>query len=250
MKGQLAKHIHAHPFPLLFATLSGAHLYGFPSENSDYDLRGVHLLPLEQVLGLKETEETVTTMYEEDGLEIDLVTHDAAKFFGMMLKRNGYVLEQLYSPHILHSSPEHDELKELGKGCITRFHAHHYLGFAQNQWKMFKGEEVKRAKPLLYTYRVLLTGIYLMRTGEIEANLRALKNDHDLPFLDELILFKTENGEKANLPEVDVDFHEKHFNALLRLLAEERDRSSLPEEATVRDDLNDLLIRIRLKKNA
>jgi len=34
------------PHPLLFATISGAHLYGFPSPDSDYDLRGVHILPL------------------------------------------------------------------------------------------------------------------------------------------------------------------------------------------------------------
>ena len=30
-----------HAYPLLFATISGAHLYGFPSADSDYDLRGV-----------------------------------------------------------------------------------------------------------------------------------------------------------------------------------------------------------------
>ncbi len=30
-------------YPLLFITISGAHLYGFPSPDSDYDLRGVHL---------------------------------------------------------------------------------------------------------------------------------------------------------------------------------------------------------------
>jgi hypothetical protein len=39
----------AHPRPLLFATVSGAHLYGFASPDSDYDLRGVHLLPAEEV---------------------------------------------------------------------------------------------------------------------------------------------------------------------------------------------------------
>jgi len=33
-----------HPYPLLFATVSGAHLYGFPSPDSDYDLRGAHIL--------------------------------------------------------------------------------------------------------------------------------------------------------------------------------------------------------------
>ena len=46
MDPRLTKQIDEHPYPLLFATISGAHLYGFPSPDSDYDLRGVHLLPL------------------------------------------------------------------------------------------------------------------------------------------------------------------------------------------------------------
>lgn len=40
------------PYPFLFATISGAHLYGFPSPDSDYDLRGVHILPVKELLGL------------------------------------------------------------------------------------------------------------------------------------------------------------------------------------------------------
>ena len=65
-----------HPYPLLFATISGAHLYGFPSPDSDYDLRGVHLLPLQDVVGLKPGRETIEMSGIHDGLEIDLVTHD------------------------------------------------------------------------------------------------------------------------------------------------------------------------------
>ncbi len=42
------------PDPLLFATVSGAHLYGFPSRDSDVDLRGVHLLPAADLVGLRE----------------------------------------------------------------------------------------------------------------------------------------------------------------------------------------------------
>ena len=38
--------------------ISGAHLYGFPSPDSDFDLRGVHLLPLEQVVGPAAGQET------------------------------------------------------------------------------------------------------------------------------------------------------------------------------------------------
>src|SRR5690606_16523964 len=99
------------PYPLLFATLCGAHLYGFPSADSDFDLRGVHLLPLHELLGLQPRRETVERFERREGLELDLVTHDARKFFLLLLERNGNVLEQLYSPLILRTSPEHEELK-------------------------------------------------------------------------------------------------------------------------------------------
>lgn len=42
-------------------------------------------------------------------------------------------------------------------------------------------------KPLLYVYRVLLTGIWLMRTSEVEANLVTLNETFRLPYLHDLI---------------------------------------------------------------
>ena len=47
------------PAPV-FATVSGAHLYGFASPDSDVDLRGAFLLPLRDVLGLRPAAETIT----------------------------------------------------------------------------------------------------------------------------------------------------------------------------------------------
>jgi uncharacterized protein len=169
--------IAGQPYPLLFATISGAHLYGFPSPDSDYDLRGVHILPARESVGLDPGQETIEISEVRDGLEIDLVTHDAKKFFLLLLKKNGYVLEQLYSPLILRTSPEHEELKEIARGCITRHHSHHYFGFAETQWQLFDKERPRRVKPLLYVYRVLLTGIHLMRTGEVDANLPGLNGE-------------------------------------------------------------------------
>src|SRR5205809_5022119 len=133
--------IAAHPYPLLFATISGAHLYGFPSPDSDYDLRGTHLLPLEHIVGLDSGDETVERSGVHDGLEIDLVTHDARKFFGLLLKKNGYVLEQVLSPLVVYTTPEHVELKEIARQCVTRHHAHHYLGFSETQWRLFQKED-------------------------------------------------------------------------------------------------------------
>src|SRR5476651_647351 len=184
------------PYPLLFVTISGAHLYGFPSPDSDFDLRGVHLLPLTEVVGMKTGQETVEKSGVHDGLEIDLVTHDAHKFFGLLLKKNGYVLEQVLSPLVIHTTPEHAELKEIAKNCITKHHAHHYLGFAETQWKLFEKESPPRVKPLLYVYRVLLTGIHLMQTGVIEANLLRLNETANLGYLDDLIQRKLGGKEK------------------------------------------------------
>lgn len=244
---KLKKIASEHPFPLVFATVSGAHLYGFPSPDSDFDLRGVHVLPLKDIVGLEIGRETIQTEEIREGLELDLVTHDAKKFFTLMLRKNGYVLEQLYSPLIVQSSPEHEELKKIGKRCLTRHHAHHYFGFSRTEWKLFEKESPHRVKPLLYIFRVLLTGIHLMQTGEIEANLVKLNEHFKLPYLPELIERKISGTEKGNLPGIDIKFYEKEFERLTTQLEYAHSMSNLPERPTAKDDLNDLLIRLRLK---
>ena len=243
---RVTNEIASQPYPLLFATISGAHLYGFPSPDSDYDLRGVHILPAREVLGLDPGRETIEVAAVRDGLEIDLVTHDVKKFSGLLLKKNGYVLEQLFSPLVLHTTPEHEELKAIAKTCVTRHHSHHYFGFAETQWNLFDKERPRRVKPLLYVYRVLLTGVHLMRGGEIEANLVRLNDDFKLPYLSELIERKLAGPEKSALSDVDVEFHRREFERLRGMLEDAYRASSLPEAPAGREALNDLLIRLRL----
>lgn len=244
---KMMQHVRTHPFPLVFATISGAHLYGFPSLDSDFDLRGVHLLPLETVVGLDVGKQTVEKEGVYDGLEIDLVTHDAAKFFGLMLRRNGYVLEQVWSPLVVYTTPEHDELKEIASKCITKHHAHHYLGFAATQWKLFAKETPPRVKPLLYVYRVLLTGIHLMRTGIVESNLVKLSETSRLSYVDELIDRKRSGPEKGTLEAADLAFHRGEYERLTTELESAHQESNLPESPLARDALNDLLVRLRLQ---
>ena len=144
---RLHRIVAAHPYPLLFATISGAHLYGFPSPDSDFDLRGAHELPVEKVVGLDVHDETVEDSRLIEGLEMDIVSHDIRKFFRLLLKKNGYVLEQLFSPLVVHTTPEHDELKQIAQGCITKHHSHHYFGFAETQWKLFANLSSSVQKP-------------------------------------------------------------------------------------------------------
>jgi predicted nucleotidyltransferase len=246
---RLQRIITSQPYSLLFATISGAHLYGFPSPDSDFDLRGVHVLPLEKIVGLDIRDETIQDSRVIEGLEMDIVSHDTRKFFGLLLKKNGYVLEQLYSPLIVHTTPEHAELKTIAHSCITRHHSHHYFGFAETQWKLFLKESPQRVKPLLYVYRVLLTGIHLMRTGEVQANLVTLNESFRLPYIADLVARKLGGPEKSTLNDADVEFHRLEYERLRGGLQAAHDASRLPElpDDETHTALNDLLVRIRTR---
>lgn len=234
-------------YPSVFFTVSGAHLYGFPSADSDYDLRGIHVLPIESIAGLDTGPDTIEITEHRNGLDADVVCHDVKKFFLMLLRRNGYVLEQLTSPLKVVTSSEHDELLSLVPSLLTRQHSHHYLGFAQTQWNLFNKEEHKRVKPLLYTFRVLLTGIHLMRSGKVEANLPNLNAEFRLPYLEDLIEKKVAGKEKGELPRRDFSLYVKEYERLVGMLEAAAVATSLPDRPSARPALHDLLVRVRKK---
>lgn len=74
---------------LLFVTVSGAHLYGFPSPDSDVDLRGSFAAPLESLLGLDTPRETWEPKGILGGVEVELVGHEIAKYMRLLVKPNG-----------------------------------------------------------------------------------------------------------------------------------------------------------------
>jgi predicted nucleotidyltransferase len=229
---------------LIFATVSGAHLYGFASVDSDVDLRGVHLLPAADVVGLRPARETLQHMEMREGVELDVVTHDLLKFCRLLLRHNGYVAEQLLSPLVVASSALHRDLVELWPGVVTRHHCHHYLGFAATQWKLF--ERNGELKPALYTLRVLLTGIHLMRTGEVVADLRQLWPDHSVPYVGDLIDAKR-LGEHAPMGSlVPADLLRSDIVRLRATLAEAAAASHLPERPSAHDALHNLVVNARL----
>jgi predicted nucleotidyltransferase len=133
------------PYPLVFATVSGAHLYGFASVDSDFDLRAAHVLPAAEVLGLRTGPSTVQHDGLRDGIELDVVSHDLHKFAKLLASPNGYVLEQLLSPLVVVTSDLHDTLRALAPGLISRGHAHHYLGFGAGQQRLY--ERTGEVKP-------------------------------------------------------------------------------------------------------
>ena len=230
----------------IFVTVSGAHLYGFSSPDSDYDLRGAHQAPLRDLVGLFPPRETIEVAEERDGLEWDIVSHEIRKFCALICKDSGYALEQLCSPLVVYTSPAHQELKSLALNSLNRKFARHYLGFADNQWRLFLKDSPPRVKPLLYIYRVLLTGAHLLQSGELEANLPALNADFKSQTIADLIELKLNGAERQTLENADLPFYKSEYQNLRARLQNAEEGSPLPAEADIKPALHDWLIRLRL----
>jgi len=241
---RLADLARTHVPGVRFITVSGAHLYGFPSEDSDVDLRGCYTLPLEDLVGLRRPVETRDHKLDLAGREVELVAHEAGKYLRLLCKHNGYILEQIFSPLVVLGQDFLDQLRPLAQRCVTRNCYRHYRGFVQTQLKLLEKEEVKKAKTLLYAYRVLLSGIHLLRTGEVQANIVALNREFCLPFIDELIARK-QAKEHGGLTGLDYAWHRAElarWEARLDLAFAE---SKLPEEP-LRDEVHAFLVGLRL----
>jgi predicted nucleotidyltransferase len=232
--------------PPVFATVSGAHLYGFESPDSDVDLRGAFVMPLADRCRLRPPPETITVSRILDGMELDWVAHDVRKFALLMTRRNGYVLEQLYSPLVVHGDERLTELREIGTGCIVRHLYHHYRGFAAT-----KRKDVERptatAKDLLYLIRVYLSGLHVLASGRIEAHLPTMLEEHPVEGVDELIERKRTGAEHQQLAGGEWERWRALADGLEQELLAAFERSTLPDEPTSVPQLDDFVVRTSLE---
>ena len=241
----LIRFARRHPFPLLYASVHGSRLYGFDVPDSDWDLRGCHVLPTRQVLGLQEGPDTITRKAESEETGVELVTHEVRKLFRLLLKGNGNILEEALSPLVLVTGEFHDELKEIAGQCISKAHAGHYLGMARQARSVLDKPGRQEVKYALHTYRALLTGIHLMETGELECNLRHLNREARLSHVEELLERRRANPEDQHLTETEAGLMASEFDRLVLRLKEAADRSARPAKPRVGPQLDDLLVRVR-----
>jgi len=238
--------IDAHPHDVLFLTASGAHLYGFPSADSDYDLRGCHIARADLMLGLKPPRETYEVLDRDAPVEVDLVTHDVGKYFKLLLNKNGYVLEQIFSPLVIRGDERLEELRDLSKACITKHHFHHFRSFAKSQWEGLREGGPATVKKLLYSYRPLLVGIMLVEEKEIESNIVKLNERFGISMIDDLVQAKVEGNERMPLDLSGIEAHERLFLELSDRLVASSERSGLPDQPEGRDGIEAFLVRERL----
>ena len=227
----------------IFVTISGAHLYGFPSPDSDFDLRGAHRGEIDRVLGLFAPRETLKPKLDVNGLEVEIVSHEIEKYLRLLMKPNGYVLEQIYSPLVVLSTPEHETLKELASGTICRGLYHHYRGFLFSLRKLIEKEETRKVKRILYLYRVLMTGTHVLKTGVLEANILKLNEHFGFATVPELIELK--QLEWSALPEEKLQACWNEIEMLEAEMTRAFEESTLAPEPTGLQELSDWLVELR-----
>jgi predicted nucleotidyltransferase len=226
-------------------SLSGAHAYGFPSPDSDLDLKAIHVAPTERLLGLSPPPQSAPDRIEVlDGVEVDYSSNEIQPALVGILQGNVNFIDRVLSRFVLRSSPEHDSLREVVKRSLSRRVHRHYRGFATGQLREREKDGFRSAKKLLYVLRTTLTGTHALLTGEIETDVTLLLDAHGFGAARELVEAKR-RGEKSELAP---DVAERWKGAVGRafdLLDSALKRSALPEEPSNAAEVDAWLVSLR-----
>src|ERR1044071_4418011 len=81
--------------------LSGAHAYGFPSPDSDLDLKCIHVAATGDLVGLQPAGEPGDRLEVIDGVELDYGSNELGAALRGAIKGNGNFLERLFGELVL-----------------------------------------------------------------------------------------------------------------------------------------------------
>jgi len=224
--------------------LSGAHAYGFPSPDSDLDLKGIHVAPTARFLGLRSSAAAVDHTTVVEGVELDYTSNELGHALSGILAGNGNFIERVLGRTQVVTSPYLAELMPLVAASLSRKLHAHYRGFSHSQQKLLAREPT--AKKLLYVFRTLLTGLSALETGALEADITRLVARYPIPGVSDLIHRKT-TGENAALTEDEVRVYQPRVDALMAELDAARERSPLPEAPPNVEEIERWLVGLRVR---
>jgi hypothetical protein len=224
--------------------LSGAHAYGFPSPDSDLDLKAIHLAPTRALLGLDAPPTTFDRAEIVDGVEIDYTSNELGHALRGLCAGNGNFLERVLGATTLVESPLLEALRPLAERAVSRRFHHHYRGFARSQVAALEaGPTVKR---LLYVLRTTLTGTHLLRTGRLVTDVGELLDDHGLADARDLVRRK-QAGERTPLEGDVLAAWRARVEAAFEALDAARASSPLPDEPPNAAELDAFLVEARVR---
>lgn len=147
-----------HRIKILYSCESGSRAWGFPSPDSDYDVRFIYSRPIEEYLTIQPKKDHLSFPIND---ELDIYGWDISKVLQLISRSNTTPFEWLQSPVIYREDKTFKE--ELWKLCQSYFcprsNIHHYLGVAKGATETMQGEEI-RIKKLFYVLRPMLAAIW------------------------------------------------------------------------------------------
>jgi len=230
----------------LLVSLSGAHAYGFPSPDSDLDLKAVHVDPTERLLGFPAAQTSAERLEVVDGVEVDYSSNELGHVLRGVLKGNGNYVERFLSGYLISWTPEAEELQTMVRRSLSRRLHRHYLGFSTQQHQEWEGSNRASAKKLLYVLRTALTGVHVLREGEIVTDVTRLLDRHGLGDAVALVEQKR-RGERSELPEALRVVWARRVSDVFALLERAAAESSLPAESPNAGEVESWLVDARLR---
>lgn len=208
-----------HDVRILFAIESGSRAWGFPSPDSDYDVRFVYAHRPDWYLSIQPGRDVIELPIEGDW---DINGWDIRKALGLLIKPNPVLLEWLSSPIRYRWNDEvcqrliaFSAKTTFGEACL-----HHYRNLAQMQWHKHVGDSPTVAlKKYFYILRPALAICWIRQNIDVQPpmNLQALIGGLNLsPSLTaeiarllELKAAAKEVGRGDRIAEVDAFIHEQ-----------------------------------------
>ncbi|KKN57979.1 hypothetical protein LCGC14_0556370 [marine sediment metagenome] len=243
---KLKNRVHSSGGKLLNAYISGSHLYGWESEDSDVDIRGCYILRKENFLGLNKPKEVIEIKTEDNK---DIVLFEIAKLISLALKGNCNILEEINSPQF-YKNADFVKLKQLINNALGKKGIYNsYRGLAEFNYKRFILRGKNTIKKYLYVFRGLMAGIYCLQTGLIKPNIEELNKYFKIKEVNKLLEIKRKGLENEPLK----DLEEGKLDLIIKNLFDKIDEAYLkckmPEIPTPEEieEINKFLIKLRLE---
>jgi len=148
-----------HEIQILLAIESGSRAWGFPSADSDYDVRIVYAYPAQSYLSIFEHKDHLEIPITD---ELDIAGWDLPKALLLMYGGNAVIQEWLGSPIVYRADPRVKQLlMPLAEKAFNPTSAFfHYLAMSSKKFDASDLESFS-AKRLLYAYRSLLAALWI-----------------------------------------------------------------------------------------
>ncbi|MFD3448367.1 nucleotidyltransferase domain-containing protein [Microbacteriaceae bacterium 4G12] len=151
---------------ILYAVESGSRAWGFPSKDSDYDVRFIYIHRPEWYLSIDQKRDVLE--YPIHDL-LDISGWDLRKALQLLAKSNPALLEWLRSPIVYTENySTASNIRKISKAYISKKASiYHYLHMANGNYRGYLQSKMVRIKKYFYVLRPILACMWLERENSI-----------------------------------------------------------------------------------